>query len=458
MESKLTKERLYFRCPTPQLLMAAEVRGDGLTPEALTHAVRRAVSGHALLRCRVRLDGNEAFFTDDQEAPPPEVRLETAPFSWDAAVAAEEKRIFHPEDGETVRFRIYPACSTGIAGAADETCDAAEAGERGFAAAEAGGLVLLCSASHLVCDVQGLTYLFRDILTALAEPERAWAPQEPQLYDPSKYARTGKVPFALKLMISTLNRQWKREEKVFTSAEYTAMFDRYWADRRTAVQACAFDDDETAALKTWCDENDVSLSTALAAAFALAAEESGVGLSLTVRDKDYTGMGNFATGISADFFPSADTGFAERVRDLESQFRRKLLDPKLRYFQLSFMNRISPGLTDAAYFAAFGGYTDRYAAQAAGLFGFNGQSKGVSLTSAGDLPIPMEYGAYRLEKLSFVPPLVPGCQRFLGAGILNGCLTVTMHYDRSREEEMRSCFEKAIGTLKRQAKAEADAE
>ena len=433
MEIKLTKERLYFRCPTPQLLMAAELRGDGLTAEALKSAVHRAAAGHALLRCRVLLEGNEAVFTDSVEAPPPEVRFETEPFSWDAAVAAEEKRIFHPEDGETCRFRIYPA-----------------AGE--------GGLVLLCSATHLVCDVQGLTYLFRDILKALAEPERVWTPQEPQLYDPAEYARAGKLPFALKIMISTLNRQWRREGKTFTSAEYAAMFDRYWSKLDTAVQACTFDKAETERLCKWCDENDVSLNTALAAAFALAAEESGVGLGLTVREKGYTGLGNFSTGVSADFFPSADTSFAERVRDLEYQFRRKLLDPKLRYFQLSFMSRISPELTDAAYFAAFGGYTNRFAAQAAGMFGFTGQSRGVSLTAAGELPIPVEYGPYRLEGLSFVPPLVPGCQRLLGAGILNGRLSVTMHYDRSRDEDMRACFEKAIGTLKRQGKAEADAE
>ena len=422
MEALLTKERLYFRSPTPQLLMAGEIEGE-FTREALETAVRRAVSRHALLRCRVELRGKDAVFTDREPAPDPEIVWETEPFSWNAAAAAEEKRAFRAEEGELIRFRAYPGESF---------------------------VTLLCSATQLVCEAESLIWLFRDILAALAAPETAPSAAPLQLYDPAAMTGRVRLPLATKLMLHTLKGQWKKTEKTFGPDEYAAMYEKYWANRATAVSDYVFDAEETAALTRWCGEQGIALGSCIAAAFALAAEESGVGLAFSVRPDGYEGMGNYGTGVSTDFFPSADTGFAERARELHGQFQRKLSDPAGRGFLLAVMDRMPPTLLDASYFAAFAGFQNPPASQAAAMFGLRGGSRGVNVNCLDAIGIPAAYGALRLRNLSVVPPLVPGCQRLVGAVLQDGCLSLTMRYDAEKAEDMRNCFEKAAATLRRQ--------
>ncbi len=422
MESKLTKERLYFRCPTPQLLMAGEIEG-AVSEEALRAAIQCAVSRHALLGYRVLRRDKDVVFTDREAAPAPEIVWEAQPFSWGAAVSAEEKRMFHAENGELIRFRVYP-------------------GEN--------GPTLLCSATQLVCEAESLIWLFRDIMTALAAPDADPGTAPLQLYDPASVTRRVRLPLATKMMLLTLNGQWKRSERQFDDEEYAALFEKYWENRGTGVAECRFDADETAALQSWCGEQGIALGSCIAAAFALAAEESGVGLAFSVREDTYEGMGNFATGVSTDFFPSADTGFAERARELHGHFRRKLGDPRSRCFLLAVMDRMTPSLLDASYFVAFSGFQNPAAAQAAAMFGLRGSGRGVNVNCVDTVSIPAEYGGFRLRSLSVVPPLVPGCQRLAGAVIQDGCLNLTMRYDIGRAEEMQNCFDKAEATLRRQ--------
>ncbi len=423
MSVPLTKERLYYRCPTPQILMAAEIEGK-FSEDALKTAVKKAVSRHELLSCKVIEEAGKVVFAKNDAPREPEIRFETEPFCWNAAVSAEEGRIFRYEEGELIRFRVYPAEN---------------------------GAVLLCSANHMVGDGLSFVYLFRDILTALGNPAAALSPAPLHLCDPKELTRRVKLPFSIRMMASGVERQWKKNGKQFTFADYEKLYTSYWSKRETAVLDAVFEPEETAALADWCHENGVTVNTALAAAFLLAAEESSVGVAVSVREKGYEGLGNFATGVSVDYFPSVDTGFDERTRELHALLHKKYDDPQSMLFLMKFMDALSPSLIDGAYFNAFGGYENPIAQRAAIMFGFRGTSKGVNLTNLTKLPIPAAYGACTLKSLSFVPPLVPGSQRLVGAATLNGRMCVTMHYDQKEEESMRECFSRAIGSLKRQA-------
>ncbi|MEA4822594.1 MAG: hypothetical protein VB111_00570 [Clostridiaceae bacterium] len=422
MSTPLTKERLYYRCPTPQVLMAAEIEGE-VPDKALKAAIAKVFARHELLHCKVVEEAGTVVFAGNASPREPEIIYEEGPFTWNAAVSAEERRIFRYEEGELCRFRVYPSEN---------------------------GVVLLCSGDHLLGDGMSFVYLFRDILTALGNPSAPLEPMPIRLCDPKALTRRVKLPFAVRLMSSTVNRQWKRTGKTFSYADYEKLYTSYWGSRATAVLDAVFEPDETAALIDWCHANGVTVNSALAAAFLLAAEESSVGVAVNVRDKDYEGLGNFATGVSVDYFPSVDTGFDERARELHALLYKKLDDPQSLYFLLKFMDTIAPSLIDGAYFNAFGGYEHPIAQRAAVMFGFRGSAKGVNLTNLTKLPIPTVYGAYRLKSISFVPPLVPGSHRLVGAATLDGRMCVTMHYDQKEDESMRSCFTRAIGYLKRQ--------
>lgn len=424
---KLTKERLYYRCPTPQILMAAAIdaSSDRLTDEILRSAITRALSRHALLNCRILQDANgEVSFTENPEPRLPEIVRETAPFDWNTVVSEEESRIFRYEDGELLRFRVFPTES---------------------------GVLLFCSANHMIGDGTALVYLFRDILTALSQPQNPFPQADLQLCDPKEFGKSVKLPFSLRMMSRGINAQWKRSGKAFTFADYENLYRSYWQKHSTLVLSHTFELEETAAMTDWCHREGITVNTALGAAFLLASEESGLGVAVSIRDKEsgYEGMGNYATGVSVNYFPSAETGFAERARELHALLRKKLDDPKALYFLLKFMDCVSPTLLDGAYFAAFGGYTNPIAQRAAGMFGFSGGKRGVNLTNLTKLPIPTDYGAYRLKELAFVPPLVPGCERLVGVATLDGRMSVTMHFDRKREDDMQECFQKAIATLSR---------
>jgi hypothetical protein len=124
----------------------------------------------------------------------------------------------------------------------------------------------------------------------------------------------------------------------------------------------------------------------------------------------------------------------------------KINHPGKKFFLLNFMNAVSPTLIDAAYYSAFDEFSDPTAASASRMFGYQGNGKGISLTNLTRAPIPDLYGAIRLARIVFVPPLVPNAKRILGIVTIGGHMTVTMQYCIDYDEN-RVIFEKSAKLL-----------
>ncbi len=423
MAIKINKERIYFRGPSATVLFVAAIEGS-VPDSALTSAVRKACARYRVLSCKlIQDDAGEAFFVPCDPPRAVEVIADPEPFDWDRIVREEEKRVFRFEDGEFVRFRIFRGEDT----------------------------TLLLSGHHLAGDANAWVFLLRDIMTCLSDPDTTLPEIPITLCDPDTAAHGVKLPLSIRLMVKTVNGQWKRGGRQFSFEDYETLCQKYWEQRDTSVLKAVFQPEETEKLLAKCRELDITVNSALAAAFVLGAQESSVGVAVNVREKGCETLGNYATGISVDYFPDADTSFDTRAQEVHAAIYQKLSDPKARGFLLKFMSLIAPTLIDAAYFSAFGGYANPIASRAAQMFGFTGTPKGVSLTNLARLPIPCAYGKYRLREVVFVPPLVPGASRLVGAAALDGALCLTMHFDARETDRMQEDFSRAVGYLRRMA-------
>ena len=119
-------------------------------------------------------------------------------------------------------------------------------------------------------------------------------------------------------------------------------------------------------------------------------------------------------------------------------------DPHTLSRRLSHMAGLAPTLIDAAYFAAYDGYGDPIARQTAQVCGYLGEPEATYLDAVWASPLRREYDGLRIASCAYIPPLIPGASRALGAVELDGRVTLTL---RGRDGSPESALESIAGAL-----------
>lgn len=183
-----------------------------------------------------------------------------------------------------------------------------------------------------------------------------------------------------------------------------------------------------------------------------AKELSDVGHAASIREKGYTGMGNFATGISTKYQYNENLSFWENAKNVQKLLYEKLQSPAKKYFLLQFMGQIEPTLIDAIYFAACSDYSNATAITFAKMFGYAENPKGISITNLTRLPIAEDYGKFKMTDYTFVPPLVLNSQRIIGVASFGHRMNIALHLNKDQSVEMhRAFFHKGMEYLRQLA-------
>jgi hypothetical protein len=363
-------------------------------------------------------DGSACYQRKEYTAPIVEI---VEDIHWQDVLHQQEKLPFHIDKGEWMRHTLIML---------------------------ADGVEWVMVAHHLAGDGISMLYYARDVLTAMQTPFDGNMPLHPlRLFQPGDMQSGVKLNPVLGFIMHMTNRRWEKSRKVFSWGDRIRLHDKFWSKRRTEITSREMEGEALSHLLKSCHDHHVTLTAAVVTALLLnSTDESDVGLAVSIRPQGFEGMGNYASGFSIQTKPDLQKDFWVNAAKVHERMLEKINHPGKKFFLLNFMNAVSPTLIDAAYYSAFDEFSDPTAASASRMFGYQGNGKGISLTNLTRAPIPDQYGAIRLARIVFVPPLVPNAKRILGIVTIGGHMTVTMQYCMDYDEN-RVIFEKSAKLL-----------
>lgn len=342
-------------------------------------------------------------------------------------------------------------------------------------------LIILCH--HIICDGMALAYLARDLMVHLGDP----AHDVEVLPTPSPITLDNlpddvSQSWLAKFLIQRMNQKWDEERVYFDHKDYKALTQTYWDNYSHAILAIELSEAETSALVARCRKENVTVNSALTAAFVGAqrcvqGEEPyhrKIVVAASLRDRlpdpPGEGMGMYAGGVELAFKYNPKRSFWANARQFHQKIQPKLTNKRLFNDLLNWLY-LDPTLLEAINFKKLGGLVPPDSAQYEKLTTFSKREDvvlrilqrdnlasletkhwGTAVTNLGRLDFPRRYGALELERLIMQPgggiPLA-NVNMVLGAVTCAGKLSLVVEYAEQVVEAgtMESVKDKAMAFL-----------
>ncbi len=417
-ERRMTSpERVLLMMPL-NVVMVAKIKGT-VDVERLTSVLDSLRKRHTLLAVRVVIDENDiAWYVSDGV---PEFTINTIPRQtedqWLQTAVEECKTSFPIETGPLVRFSLLHS---------PERSD------------------LVICAHHAICDGMSLTYLIRDILRQLSDPDReVEILPEPPAITRDTVPSPPPANFIARGVIGLFNKLWARQNIRFDSNDLKRLHQEFWDKNRAAgVLAWEFPVGETKALISRCRAENVTVNTALWTAFIAAQYDvqgntesyrSSAGLTVSTRDKLTVPVGEafgfYASSLTAQLEYDPRRTFWDSARI----FHKKIGDSlaKTNIFRSLSAELLAPTLLDSLYFSKYGLIKSRLSDKLVRQMNWQGTSYGHAITNVGRMNIPTTYDQYQLD--SVYGPLVYSDvnEKTIGVITVGDKVTFLMSYNES---------------------------
>ncbi len=430
-------ERVFSRAPFSVVTMVARIKG-AVSEELVRQAVAKAQQRHVLLRVRLtERDGSQWFTSDGCGEIPVAVVPRKSADDWIEIHAAAARMPFEFETLPAVRFILI----------------------RG---PDASDLIILCH--HTICDGTSLAYLARDIMGYMGDPSRvveALPPPEPLALEnlPADAPRFGLTHF----LIQQMNPRWAAESVPFDQEDYEQLSRAYWNHYHHDILCVELSKEETHTLVTRCRDEDISLNSALTAAFCGAQgvvegkkpHHKQILMAASVRDRlshpPGEALGFFASSIELKLKFNHRKNFWENARRFHKQIKpnttnRKIFKQVLTWLTLepTFIEAMNVKqlaalvLPDSTRYEKLSGFGQREDSVAKFLrrSRMNELEKklwGLVITNLGRFQLPTAYGSLELDRLIFQPgsgfPL-SHINLVVGAVTFDGKLSLIVEYAR----------------------------
>jgi hypothetical protein len=429
-------ERFFAYSPFSIVTMVARIKGT-VTAEMLKAAVAKAQQRHALLRVRIEGDKDHAlrFTSTGVQEIPIEIVPRSSEKDWIQIHARAARIPYEFGTRPAIRFVLV------------QSPDVSE-------------LMILCH--HIICDGMSLAYLTRDLMVYLGDPSRPVqvlpAPAPVDLDNlPADVSQSGLV----RSVIGRMNRKWAAESVFFDQEDYRILTTAYWDHYRHELFSIELSEAETSALVARCREEQVTVNSALTAAFAGAqslvqgekAYQAKTVVAASLRDRlpnpPGEAVGMYAGGIELKFKYNRKRSFWQNARKFHQSFQSKFTNKNLFRNILNWLY-LDPTLFEALHFKKLGGLvppdSGRYEKLSAfsrqedvafrilkqdGLESLEAKYWGTAVTNLGRLDFPRTYGALELDRLILKPgggiPLV-NANLVLSAVTCSGKLSLLVEY------------------------------
>jgi len=380
-------ERYFFRCPNSNLVMVFRVKGT-ISSEQLDTALSKLRNKYPVLRVKISLDDSNIAWLTSEGVPGNSIHAERRAAddsdAWNRKVSEEQRERFQFDKGPLIRFVLLNA-------------------------PESSDLIINCH--HSICDALSITYLIRDILFSIANPE--WEP-----------ARVIDVPHALKkgmpsphgitffhrIVTKMLNILWRRNGISFSEADYRTLHQKYW-DKGKGNHTLSWEltESQTSAFVDRCRKENVTVNSAITTAVVAAQHDvqgaqklHTVSVSVDIRKRlsppAGEAFGLYVSTVRADLTYALGTSFWPNVRRIHKRIKRRLTNSSV--FMLRHgANLAHPSLMDSMYFSKYGLLNSKIAAFFLRLTGIHRMSAGWEISNLGRCDLPVNYGALKLEAI-----------------------------------------------------------
>lgn len=401
-------ERLFAKSPYSIVTMVMLIKGT-VSEGVLRTAVSKAQHRHPNLRSRIVEDGDHIpwLTTDGAKAIPIEIVQREADDHWIKVIQASCLIPFDFDERPPVRFILVqsPAVSE---------------------------LLILCH--HIICDGLSLAYLARDLMLHMGDPSRevdVLPDPEPVALStmPSDVSTNGIVKF----VINRINKKWQKEAIHFDQEDYRCLSEAYWTKYQHQVSTIELSEKQTAALVVRCKNEDVTVNSALTAAFVSAQTvlqdqfvfHPGIVIAGSLRDRlrppAGEGMGFFAGAITLKHQYDTKVEFWENARRLHRQAKPRFTNKNLFKDPLTW-SYLDPEILEAMNFKKIGGLVPSHCSRHQKLTSFSQRNDvvtsilkrekmdtldkvfmGTAVTNLGRMDFPWSYGPLELERLIMKP-------------------------------------------------------
>lgn len=415
---KINKERTWVFSLVNQIAIKVDIKGN-IAEEQLRKAIRDTVFQYEMFHQKIVLEHNgDAYYENTKFYEPVIIPME---MDWKDEVKQQEKVPFSIERGELIRF-FFKMTQTGA--------------------------TILIIAHHIAGDGISFAYLVQDIMRSLSAIKIEH--KKLKLLNMDELPKEARLRAPITWLLKYMNRKWKQTGRKFDFNDYGTIYNKYWDNRETLIYTCYLDEDIYNSISRYSKENQITVNTIITTALVRASGElCDVGMAASIREKGYTGMGNYATGISIKYQYNEEHSFKQNAEMIQKLIYDKLNHAAKKYFLLQFMGNVEPTLIDAIYFNACGDYNNKTAATFSKMFGYSGNPKGISITNLTKLPIETKFGNYEMTDFAFVPPLVMNAKRIIGAATFGDKMILTLHIKKDTEAEKHlEFFNKGMEYLK----------
>jgi NRPS condensation-like uncharacterized protein len=429
-------ERFFTRSPFSIVTMVARIKGN-IDEEMLKNAIAKVQVRHALLRVRI-VDNHDyaQWFTSEGIGDIPIVIVpRKSDDDWIKIHAEASKIPYEFDTRPAIRFILI------------HSPDVSE-------------LIILCH--HVICDGMSLAYLARDLMAHLGDPMRevdTLPTPAPIALDnlPRDVSQSGIAKF----FIDRMNRQWAAALLSFDQEDYESLNRAYWGHFTHQFISVELSEVETSTLVAQCRKENVTLNSALTAAFSGAQSlvqgeqpyHSKIFVAASLRDRipnsPGEGMGMYAGGVELRFRYNHKRSFWENARGLHKTVQPKYTNKNLFGDLLNWLY-LDPAIFEAMNFKKLGGLVSpdstRYEKLSAfskridvvsrilqrdNLDSLETKHWGAAVTNLGRLDFPKTYGALELDRLIMQPgsgiPLA-NVNLVLGAVTCSGKLSLVLEY------------------------------
>jgi hypothetical protein len=442
-ERKVTPlERFLRHSPYSIVTMVARIGGD-VSETMLRDAVAKVQRRHVNLRVRIREDQDHVpWFTSEGVGEiPVEVVARESDEHWIEVQQEAAKVPFEFEVRPAIRFILVQ--SPGVS-----------------------EVIILCH--HIICDGLSLAYLARDLMAHLGDPDRAVEVlPDPIVIDRDTMPDDVSLNPIAQLFIKRINRQWERDRIVFDEEDYRAINEAYWARYEHRILSIELTEAETAALAERCREEEVTVNSALTAAF-VGAQRSvegekpyhpSIAVAANVRDRLQTPagevMGFYAGMVILKHKYDERLGFWANARRLHRKVQ-PLFTNKSLFGQFLTWCYLDSAILEAIHFKKLGRIVAPHHPRHQKLSAFGsrddvvqsilrreGQESldrvflGTAVTNLTRMDFPRQYGALELDRLIMQPgggfPLAT-VNLVLGVVTCAGRLSLVAEYAEAAKE------------------------
>jgi NRPS condensation-like uncharacterized protein len=436
-ERKVTgAERFFSHSPFSIVTMVARIKGN-VSEEMLKDAVAKARQRHVLLRARIKEDDEHTlwFTSEGVQEIPVEIVPRKSENDWIKIHAEASKIPYEFETHPAIRFILVQS-------------------------PQVSELIILCH--HMICDGMSLAYLARDLMVHLGDPARevkVLPAPEPITLDnlPSDVSVSGIVRFFIK----RIKRNWAEEIVFFDQKDYEALTRTYWENYHHEVFSIELSEEETAVLVARCRKENVTVNSALTAAFSgaqsfVAGEKphhAKTAIAANLRDRlpnpPGEAMGYYALGVELKLKYNHKKSFWDNAREYHKKIKPNFTNKKV-FGELLKWLQMDSNIYEAMNFKKLGGLVptdspryDRLSdfgkredvvvrlLQRVKMESLEAKLLGPAITNLGRLDFPKIYGALELDRLIMQPggafPLVH-INLSLGAVTCAGKLSLVVEY------------------------------